>query len=105
MTKMEHLSKILESSDSDPGETLFLVEGGSSLSYNMAVSVLSRKNKLSFEPKGNLWRKADGKVFKIRDIEGEPEKSEGPRSLRVVGFERCMTWKERVSYEGWVKGK
>ena len=104
MTKMEDLLKILELSDSDPGETLFLVEGGSSLSYNVAVSVLSRKKGLSYEPEGDLWRREDGKVIKIRDIKGTPEKSVGSRSLRVVGFKRCMTWEERVSYEEWARG-
>lgn len=104
MTKMEDLLKILELSDSDPEETLFLVGGGSSLSYSLAVSALSRKMGLSYEPEGDLWRREDGKTIKIRDIKGTPEKSVGTRSMKVLGLKRCMTWEERVSYEEWARG-
>lgn len=104
MIKMEDLLKILELSNSDPGETLFLVESGSSLSYNVAMSALSKREGLSYEQEGNLWRREDGKIIKIRDIGEAPEKSESPRSLRVMGFRRCMTWEEKISYEKWVRG-
>ncbi len=104
MTKMEDLSKIFEFSVSDPGETLFLVEKGNSLYYNVAVSALSKKRGFFYESDGDLWRREDGKVIKIREISGTPEKSAGVRSLKVLGLRRCMTWEERTSYEEWKRG-